>query len=327
MRVLFIREGGLGDVVVCFPSLSFLAEQADRLTVCMPGSLGGLCVRVGLAHAALRSDGTACLDLFADSPDPSRLSSFLAAFDTVAAVSREDEPISRNLASCGSVRYVRLNQPSENINLHASDQLLRQIHQAFPSATVHDGTQPVRHPRSATFSKGASDESAHAQPYVLIHPGSGSAGKNWPAESFLAVFLRLSRAHPVRILLGPAETETLSFWQHAAGMDCIVQCADIFSLPAILSASYLFIGNDSGVSHLAAYLGIPTVAIFGPTDPRVWAPRGPSVRIAYQAQGCSPCSREQRAFCSARTCLLSITPEYVILLAREVLDGKTGHIP
>jgi ADP-heptose:LPS heptosyltransferase len=67
------------------------------------------------------------------------------------------------------------------------------------------------------------------------------------------------------------------------GITCIdLQCLELPLLAAILSQCHLFIGNDSGITHLAAALGVPTIALFGPTDPYVWGPRGKKVFIARE---------------------------------------------
>jgi ADP-heptose:LPS heptosyltransferase len=83
---------------------------------------------------------------------------------------------------------------------------------------------------------------------------------------------------------GPAERNAVATMSEA--LDDItfiaLQCLDLPLLAAILSQCNLFIGNDSGITHLAAALGVPTVALFGPTDPYFWGPRGKTVFIARE---------------------------------------------
>jgi heptosyltransferase III len=117
---------------------------------------------------------------------------------------------------------------------------------------------------------------------LCLHPGSGSAGKNWPAEQFLRVAetVRNVWGIPVWILLGPAEADQEPFWS-GEGRTLGFPAYKGLSLPEVfrlLSESALYLGNDSGITHLAASIGVPTVALFGPTDPLRWAPRGPRVR-------------------------------------------------
>ena len=117
---------------------------------------------------------------------------------------------------------------------------------------------------------------------VVVHPGSGGVAKCWPPERFATLITTLRGAgHPVRVVLGEVELDrwagqVLDRWQSQ-------HQAEVFtSLPrlhALLSSTRLYIGNDSGPTHLAAQLGVPTVALFGPTAPQRWAPQGPAVTV------------------------------------------------
>jgi hypothetical protein len=117
---------------------------------------------------------------------------------------------------------------------------------------------------------------------IVIHPGSGRRDKCWPADRFASLIDRLNRVgHAVNVLWGDAERERWSrvqkeTWQQRFD---IHQPMDVLSLAESIARASLFIGNDSGPTHLAAQLGVPTLALFGPTDPQTWAPRGRQVRI------------------------------------------------
>jgi ADP-heptose:LPS heptosyltransferase len=100
---------------------------------------------------------------------------------------------------------------------------------------------------------------------IVLQPGSGSPRKCWPHFGRLAA--EIANAS---ILLGPAEG--------AAEPASLAEVSDL------LVRSRAYIGNDSGITHLAAYLGVPTLALFGPTDPRVWGPLGRRARIIWKAR-------------------------------------------
>jgi len=144
--------------------------------------------------------------------------------------------------------------------------------------------------------------------YAVIHPGSGSRKKNWPADRFAEIARRLrgDSGRTVVWLLGPAEIERglagegATGERRGAGETGLPGCGfagTVFSnLPldlvaGILSQADLYLGNDSGVTHLAAAVrdaggrATPTVALFGPSDVRLWAPRGPQVRIVQSPDG------------------------------------------
>ncbi|HUS08591.1 MAG TPA: glycosyltransferase family 9 protein [Bryobacteraceae bacterium] len=102
--------------------------------------------------------------------------------------------------------------------------------------------------------------------FVAVHPFSGSPGKNWPLENFRA--LARSLPWPVCFTAGPDEP-----------LEGAVRFNNLYELACWLAEARLYIGNDSGITHLAAAVGTPVLAIFGPTDPLIWAPRGSNVQV------------------------------------------------
>ncbi len=125
--------------------------------------------------------------------------------------------------------------------------------------------------------RAAADALVRALPgrFLAVHPGSGSAAKNWPAERFLAFARAAELPKPWLLVLGPAEEP-----ERWAGTPQAVIARDLplRVLGSVLSRAALFVGNDSGVSHLAAAAGAPTLALFAATDPSLWSPVGRKVR-------------------------------------------------
>jgi ADP-heptose:LPS heptosyltransferase len=129
------------------------------------------------------------------------------------------------------------------------------------------------------------DEEAEASPWIdrlppgflAIHPGSGSPSKNWPAGSFAALVEAVEPRASWLLVEGPAEDAWASPLRRQRGA-VVAAGLSPRTLGAILRHAGVYVGNDSGVSHLAAAWGAPTVALFGPTEPQVWAPVGPRVR-------------------------------------------------
>src|SRR6185437_14709392 len=117
---------------------------------------------------------------------------------------------------------------------------------------------------------------------VVIHPGSGAVEKCWPAERFLKLIHKLKRRKKnVRVLLGEVELERMPPADIAAfeAAASVGRPGNYVELLNELRTAGHFVGNDSGPAHLAAMIGVPTVAIFGPTNPNVWKPLGPRVRV------------------------------------------------
>jgi ADP-heptose:LPS heptosyltransferase len=118
---------------------------------------------------------------------------------------------------------------------------------------------------------------------VVIHPGSGSAAKCWPIDNFAALIETLETQLSVRtvIVTGYADTAigaSLRALIHTA-KPLVAENWPLLPTASLIGQAAVFVGHDSGLTHLAAALGRPTVAIFGPTDSEVWGPRGDHVTV------------------------------------------------
>jgi ADP-heptose:LPS heptosyltransferase len=121
---------------------------------------------------------------------------------------------------------------------------------------------------------------------VAVHPGSGAHAKCWPAERFAALvgWIETVVAGSVVLIEGPADAASVS--SVLSRLERTPPVASNFPLPlqaAFFAGASLFIGNDSGLTHLAAAVHAPTIALFGPTDPAIWAPLGPHVTVVAGA--------------------------------------------
>ncbi len=165
------------------------------------------------------------------------------------------------------------------------------------------------------------------QPLWAIHPGSGSPHKNWPLVRFLETAGKLrdhQRIQPI-FLSGPVEQETdpsLIPAIQTRGFP-IVRNISLPILAAVLSYCRGYLGNDSGISHLAAAVGIPTVVIFGPTDPTFWSPQGTAVKILSPNCSCAPCDREVMRNCTTKECLTSLKAQQVLeVIGTEIKNSS-----
>ena len=143
---------------------------------------------------------------------------------------------------------------------------------------------------------------------IVLHPGSGSPKKNAPLELFKEVYLHLEEdGEKPLFALGEAEyhlaEELKSFDVYPVG--------GIRKFAKLLKGAKGFLGNDSGFTHLAGYLGVRTVALFGPTDPLVWRPLGPKVEVLYKNLPCSPCFPAECTAFPPKGCLI-FPPERIV---------------
>jgi heptosyltransferase-2 len=134
------------------------------------------------------------------------------------------------------------------------------------------------------------EHALHTRKFLVIHPGSGSPRKNWQGYDPFIARWRSRHSEAIVVLNGPAEAAT------PLSREANVLAATGLSLPqvaALVQDSRLYLGNDSGVSHLAGAVGGRGVVLFGPSDPAVWAPRGETLRGRYILRA-SPSGRARR---------------------------------
>jgi heptosyltransferase-2 len=159
-----------------------------------------------------------------------------------------------------------------------------------------------------------------AAPRVLVHPGAQERTQRWAPERYAETIARLTERAGASCIVaaGPGE-DALSGRIAGLTPDALaLGTLSVRELMAVTSVCDLFIGNNSGPLHVATALGIPTVSIMGPTDPRRFAPRGAAPRILRLELPCSPC---QRGRCWHHTCLQGIDAEPVIAAALEILSA------
>lgn len=145
---------------------------------------------------------------------------------------------------------------------------------ALPDGTCHAVDFYMRQAGGADGARPRIDCPRRDDGFIAVHPFSGSSSKNWPLKNFFALASEL--AQPVRFCTGPEQQ-----------LDGAVRIDNLYELACWLATASVYIGNDSGISHLAAAAGTPSVVLFGPTDPAVWAPRESLVVRAESMQSIS----------------------------------------
>jgi ADP-heptose:LPS heptosyltransferase len=250
MRRLLIRPGAIGDFIVSLPAMESLRDGYLEVWTSGPN--------VPLARFAdhARSIASTGLDLLGVAEPPASLIAALRGFDSIVSWYGANRPDFREAVSALGLAFTFFPAlPAANFKQHATEFYLDQVREL--ATTTTDGV-----PRILFH--------VEREDYAVIHPFSGSPKKNWPLERFRGLAARLERVMPVRWCAGPEDPP----------LDHAVRIANLYDLGLWLAKARLYIGNDSGISHLAAAAGTPVLALFGPTDPAVWAPRGPNVRVA-----------------------------------------------
>ncbi|MBM3548358.1 MAG: glycosyltransferase family 9 protein [Alphaproteobacteria bacterium] len=256
IRTLVVRLGALGDAVLTLPALAHLLARGDTVTVLgLPASWAFLPRRDRLRIED--ADGPRSRGLFSGAASDAT-SGFDRAVVMLGNVSVADALTRAGIATT----HVSPIKPGE-AGEHAALRLLRGV----------GGTSVDAEAVRALIAPDPGGEEYD----LVLHPGSGGKHKRWPADRFAALARRFRS--PL-ILLGPAEEELTPVFD---GLN-VAQAWPMRQVVSLLAKAHAFVGNDSGVSHLASWL-CPTLALFGPTDPKVWAPAGPRGNLLVAPEG------------------------------------------
>lgn len=301
-QITVIRPGALGDTLLALPALALLRRWAPdaRLTFIARADVLPLALASGLADDAWPWDLPDWAALFVSGVTAAGLTeracAALAGADTVIAWAADPDGALAGVLNRLGVRHIivapgkppeALDAPPDHVALWLARALaprgvailddLAALWRALPSLRWPDerARQAERVWRALALPNTG---------VVALHPGSGGAAKRWPPERFAALAALARQAGYAPLLLaGEADADVAgSVLSHSALP--LARDLPLATLAALLARCAGYVGNDSGVSHLAGLLGVPTVALFGPTDPARWSPLGPRV-TALRAPG------------------------------------------
>lgn len=328
--ILVIHQGALGDLILSLPALYALRRHDEKSPWTMAGNPETLALLHGRFYAqeVFSLQGKEWAALYQEeTPIPEAFMDFLASFQKAFLFSAGNPDwLVRGMGRAGLKDIVRL--PSfpdvqEKIPVHLRQRNILETRQV---TWVERDRYLFPTPEDLNVARSLLNryyEPGKNAPYWAIHAGSGSPYKNWPWERFLETAVRLrnrGRVRPV-FLFGPVEEDTDSIPIKVvldAGFP-VIRNLTLPILAGLLALCGGFLGNDSGVSHLAAAVGIPTLAIFGPTDSFLWAPRGKAVKVLAPSLSCAPCTREKMASCPLQECLGSISVSQVLEAVEDLI--------
>ena len=272
-RRLVIFPGALGDLVCFLPALAEIArfESFPPVLLCSE-NLASLVQVTGIAEPQ-PIEARSVSWLFSANP-PAEAERTFAAFSAIDS-------------------FTGFGDPTVAANLERWVGARGRLHPFRPRETVH----VARHFLECVGAAGSSSESRLSlpestldcgrkkfaavldqPPLLVLHPGSGGASKRWSRAGFVAVAKRWLRKRGTSLVaLGPSETGERSYWQET-GLS-VTADLEILELASLLALADAYLGNDSGVSHLAAAVGASGAVLFGPSDPRIWRPLSPRLRV------------------------------------------------
>ena len=271
-RALVVRGGALGDFLLTLPAIKTLRAASAHLALLAYPQFAGLAREAGLVDTVRSIEYGPLSGFFARGAvhDPD-LRDYFSSFDVVVSYLYDpDDIFAENLREAGVKRLVTgVHKPDAGI--HAVEQLAGPL--AALGLSLGERAAELRMP----------GVSPHPS-LIAMHPGSGSSAKNWPAERWETLARQLLAGSPsVRLAVvgGEADAAALRTLEGLRREDRVVfwDNLPLSSLARNLAGTQGYLGHDSGVSHLAAVLGVPSLLLFGPTDPAVWSPPHGHVKI------------------------------------------------
>jgi len=289
-RILVVRGGAIGDFILTLPAIKLLRDRfpETRLEILGYKHIVALGDNRFYANATRSIESAQLARFFAKGSElPTELVDYFGCFNLIVSYLFDpDEIFSANIRRCGDFEFI-VGSPKISTVAHAAMQLARPLESIglkLEYAAAH------LFPNDADRSAASALLGTNSKPRIVLHPGSGSHKKNWPLERWreigswiLAEFLSSS------LLVVGGEADRLQLDQlRRVWKDSHVRFAVDQPLPvlaALLAESSLFLGHDSGISHVAAAVGARCLLLFGPTDPAVWAPVNPGVEVLRSQQG------------------------------------------
>ncbi len=284
-KILVIRGGAIGDFILTLPVLTALRRQFPRTHLEVLGypHITGLALAGGLVQRVQSIEARALAAFFArDGELAEDLRDYFSEFDLIISYLYDPDGIFQsNVGRCSQAQFIAgPHRPENGRNLHASEVFLQPLERLAVFDAEAVPRLEVRRAFETTVATGR---------WLAAHPGSGSEKKNWPEAKWLELLRHLMEGTTLNLLLvgGEAERGRLGRLELALPGTRIklIQSAPLPELAEWLASCVGFVGHDSGISHLAAAVGVPALILWGDTDETIWRPRGRNLTLLRDADG------------------------------------------
>jgi heptosyltransferase-2 len=285
-KILVIRGGAIGDFILTLPALAALRHQFPeaRLEVLGYPHIAQLATAGGLADHVQAIEARALAGFFARYGKLAEdLVDYFSEFDLIVSYLYDPDEIFRtNVARCTQAQFLAgLHRADEGAKLHAAKVYLKPLERL----AIFDA-DPV--PRLAVRAQ-KDGRLASSLNRLALHPGSGSERKNWPEAKWADLLHSLITLTDLSLLLvgGEAEGERLQRLGAALPLtrSAAAQSLPLAELARLLQECNAFIGHDSGISHLAAAVGLPGLILWGDSAESIWRPPSEKVVLLRHATG------------------------------------------
>ncbi len=284
-RILVIRGGALGDFILTLPAIRLIRENFPDCHL----EILGYRQFTSLAEGRFYADATRSIEygplakFFNPKADlDPELTAYFAGFQQIVSYLYDPDGLFETCLRKAGVKNLITASPKLTDSLHAANQLARPLEKL---ALWLESPAAEFFPSTADRQAADTHLAGIARPYIVLHPGSGGERKNWQIENWLRLLSFLQDLGTPVVVGGESDHDRLAAIRTSAPETRILESLPLPELGAVLAEAALFVGHDSGVSHLAAAAGTRCLLLFGPTDPDVWAPANPGVAVLRAPDG------------------------------------------
>jgi heptosyltransferase III len=287
VRFLILRGGAIGDFVLTLPAIQALRDRWPGAHIELLGypHIANLALAGRLVDHVDSLDRAEVARFFAAVPSfTEEQVDHIASFDLIFLYLHDPQGVVRGNLLAAGARQVIYGSPLVQSG-HAVDHLMKPL-EALAIYGDHPNSSLSLSESLCARGRDWLKERGLDPGLVAVHPGSGSSRKNWPAERFAELVTRLrSKGTAVLLVFGEADHAVSAVLRTRLPEVPVLADRSLVDVASVLSACGGYVGNDSGITHVAAALGLPVVALFGPSDSGIWGPRGPNVRILRAPEG------------------------------------------
>jgi heptosyltransferase-3 len=284
-KILVIRGGAIGDFILTLPVLAALRQQFPRTHLEVLGypHIAQLALAGGLVERVQSIEARALAGFFARSGKLSEdLVDYFSEFDLIISYLYDPDLIFQsNVARCTRAQFIRgPYRPDEAEDIHATEVFLKPLERL----AIFDADTVPRLDVPREF-----DSTSESGKWLAAHPGSGSESKNWPERNWAKLLQQIAGSTTLNLLIvgGEAERERLERLAGALppGRFKLLQNVPLPELAGWLASCVGFVGHDSGISHLAAAVGLRSLLLWSDTAESVWCPRSEQLTVLRNSRG------------------------------------------
>ncbi len=276
-KILVIRGGAIGDFILTLPVFAALRARfpETHLEVLGYPNVTAIAASAKLVDGRASIESRALARFFARNAElDEQFSAYFAQFSHIFSYLYDpDGFFEQNVKKCSAAQFIKgTHRPEENSKVHATEVLLRPLE----TLAIFDADPQARlqmAPPAIPLASGG----------IALHPGSGSEKKNWPIEAWIEFAVLLHEATKESFLIVGGEAEGGKLDRIAGALNServqVLRGKPLVEVAQQLGQCRAFVGHDSGISHLAAAVGLPGLVLWGNTNPDVWRPRSAKINL------------------------------------------------